>query len=494
MSTPTQAPLSVASKARVRVQRAAKYAEPQFRQSTNPKTAALQAHSRAELAAKGKALRDKCPRTLHAEWKPPRDRPDPARLIEKANHGRIPELVPIRHGRMLESPFTFYRGAALNMAVDMASMPSTGIRVQCCGDAHLVNFRGFGTPERRVHFDIHDLDETLPAPWECDVKRLAASFVLACRDNGLGDVCGAEAALACARSYREHMIAYGNMTVLDVWYASLDAEDLLPTIRDAQSRRRAKKRLAKARAWSALEHDSPELALNAGGGDAVIRDSPPTIFHPSGKLAKDGFFDAVRECFAEYRESLRPSVRVVLDRYELKDLAAKVVGVGSVGTQCMVLLLMAPDNDPLFLQVKEARASVLEAYAGKSVFRNQGQRVVHGHHLMQSASDIFLGWCTGKLGRHFYIRQLRDIKIKPMVVVFSSTDMLQFGEWCGWTLARAHARSGEPAMIGGYLGTKDTFDKAIAAFSIAYADQTERDYEYLKKAAQRGKLEVVMER
>ena len=437
----------------------------------------------------GKALRDTCPRSSHAEWKPPRDRPDPVRLIKHADQGRIPELVPLRHGRMLQSPFTFYRGAALNMAVDLASTPTSSVRVQCCGDAHLVNFRGCGTPERRVQFDIHDLDETLPAPWEWDVKRLATSFVVACRDNGLGDVCGADAARACAQSYREHMNEYGRMRVLDVWYASLDAEDLLPTIRDEESRRRAKRRVAQERERSAFEHDFPELAHGVGG-KAMIRDNRPTIYHARSELTRE----VVREAFSQYRESLRPTLRVLLDRFELKDIALKVVGVGSVGTFCAVLLLMADDKDPLFLQVKEARASVLEPYAGKSVFPNHGQRVVNGHWLMQAASDVFLGWGRGKFGRHFYIRQLRDIKLKPKVEVFNATDMIQYGEWCGWTLARAHARSGEPAMIAGYLGKSDSFDKAISAFSIAYADQTERDYEILKKAAQAGKLKVVIER
>jgi uncharacterized protein (DUF2252 family) len=395
---------------------------------------------------------------------------------------------------MLQSPFTFYRGAALNMAVDLASMPCTGIRVQCCGDAHLVNFRGFGTPERRVQFDIHDLDETLPAPWEWDVKRLAASFVLASRENGLGDVCGADAARECARSYREHMIEYGKMSVLDVWYSSLDAEVLAPTIQDSRTRRRVTKWLAKERERNALEDDFVELAHRPRGGDAVIRDNPPTIFHPKGKSARTAFYAGVPEAFAQYRASLLPSVRTLLDRFRFKDMAFKVVGVGSVGTLCLVVLLMADRTDPLFLQVKEARASVLEAYAGKSTFRHRGQRVVHGHWLMQSASDIFLGWCTGKTGRHFYVRQLRDIKLKPTVSAFRSTDLIQFGEYCGWTLARAHARSGEPALIGGYLGTNETFDNAIAAFSVAYADQTERDHELLKKAAQRGKLKVATER
>jgi hypothetical protein len=279
-----------------------------------------------------------------------------------------------------------------------------------------------------------------------------------------------------------------------VWYTSLDAEELLPKIRDAEGRRRAMKRFAKERERSALEHDFPALAHRAGGGAAVIRDNPPTIFHPSGELARDALHAGVPESFAQYRESLLPPVRTLLDRFQFKDIALKVVGVGSVGTLCLVVLLMADDEDPLFLQIKEARASVYEAYAGKSAFRHQGQRIVQGHRLMQSASDIFLGWCTSKTGRHFYVRQLRDIKLKPSVTEFSSTDMVQFAEWCGWTLARAHARSGEPAMIAGYLGTKDTFDKAIAAFSIAYADQTERDYQLVRKSARAGKLEVALER
>jgi uncharacterized protein (DUF2252 family) len=476
------------------MEHADRIAKSKSRRPVKIKIPAFQAHrSRAELKAIGEALRDKCPLGSHAEWKPAHDRPDPVRLIEQSDQGRIAEMVPLRHGRMLQSPFTFYRGAALNMTVDLASMPTTDIRVQCCGDAHLVNFRGFATPERRVQFDIHDLDETLPAPWEWDVKRLAASFVLACRDNGLGDVCGTDAARACAESYREHMVEYGKMRVLDVWYESIDGEGLLPTIRDEDTRRRLKKRLRKEQERSALEHDFPELAHKVGG-EHMIWDNPPTIYHWHGESGRDEFHARVREAFAQYRESLTPSVRRLLDRFEFKDVAIKVVGVGSVGTVCWVVLLMAGDKDPLFLQVKEARASVLEAYAGKSLLPNHGQRVVDGHRLMQSASDIFLGWCEGKGGRHFYVRQLRDIKMKPLVEQFSSTLMILFGEWCGWTLARAHARTAEPAMIGAYLGKGDKFDKAIAAFSIAYADQTERDYERLKKAAQKGKLEVVMER
>src|SRR5271165_325854 len=264
--------------------------------------------SRAELVAMGKALRDRCPRESHAEWNPPHQRLSPVRLLKQGDRGRIPHLVPIRHGRMLESPFTFYRGAALNMAADLASTPVTGFYVQACGDAHLVNFRGFATAERRLIFDIHDLDETLPAPWEWDLKRLAASFVIACRDNGFGDKCGADAARACAQSYREHMVEYGKMRVLEVWYESIDAEKLLPTVQDEDALRRMKKRLQKERERSALELDFPELAHNVGGKH-MIKENPPTIYHTSGKLARDQSHGGVQETFAQYRESLRPSVR-----------------------------------------------------------------------------------------------------------------------------------------------------------------------------------------
>ena len=441
----------------------------------------------------GIALRDKCPRKSHAEWTPPHDRPSPVRLVKQGDRGRIPDLVPIRHGRMLQSPFSFYRGAALNMAVDLASTSATGFYVQACGDAYLVNFRGFATAERRLVFDIHDLDETLPAPWEWDVKRLAASFVIACRDNGLGDASGKEAARACAQSYREHIIAYGKMRVLDVWYSSIGVEELLPTIQDKKFRERLLKRVAKERKRSALENDFPKL-VHTVNGSPMIRDNPPMIFHYHGKYGSDQFQSIIRKSFEGYRNSLPPARHVLLDHYDFKDIAIKVVGVGSVGTFCAVVLLMAGPNDPLFLQVKEARASVLEPYAGKSVFANHGQRVVNGHHMMQSASDIFLGWSTGTTAQNFYVRQLRDAKIKPTVENFSSTEMILFAEWCGWTLARAHSRDGEPAVIGGYLGKSEVFDQAIAAFAIAYANQTERDYELVKKAASQGKLEVAIER
>jgi uncharacterized protein (DUF2252 family) len=444
--------------------------------------------SRTELYAKGEELRAKCPRSSHAAWKTAKNRIDPLTLVAESDKGRLPELVPIRHGRMMKSPFTFYRGAALNMAADLSTTPVCGPRVQACGDAHLLNFGVYATPERRLIFDINDLDETLPAPWEWDVKRLAASFVLACRSNGLSEQGARDAALACVRSYREHMAEFSRMHALDVWYASLDVETAIPQIQNTKSRKRFRKRLAKARKQSVVEHDFPKLADTASEA-VTIKDNPPLIYHWQEYRKNEN----IRQGFARYRDSLPADRRVLLDRFEIKDMAIKVVGVGSVGTFCAILLLMAAEDDPLFLQIKEANASVLEAYAGKSVYPNHGERVVRGCLLMQSASDLFLGWTEGKHGRQFYVRQLRDMKIKPLVEVFDSSDMIQYAEVCGFTLARAHARSGEPAVISGYLGQSDTFDKAIAAFSTAYADQSEKDHAVLMKAVRDGDLDVVTE-
>jgi uncharacterized protein (DUF2252 family) len=443
--------------------------------------------ARAELMARGKAMRERCPRRSHGAWRAPDDRPDPVRLIEEADQGRLPELVPLRHGRMLESPFTFYRGAALNMAVDLAGTPTTAFRVQACGDAHLGNFRCFATPERRVIFDINDLDETLPAPWEWDVKRLSASFVLACRAS-LSARTAEEAVLTCVGSYRRSLAELSKMRALDVWYASVEAEELFTRIEDARVRARTQRRLVKAKGLRVFEDDFPRLACTAGGAP-VIKENPPIIYH---HLERDeqGFYEAIADIVTRYRESLPDQRRVLLDRFRLEDMAIKVVGVGSVGTVCCVALLMASEKYPLFLQIKEARASVLERYAGKSSYENHGQRVVVGHRLMQSASDIFLGWTREKGGRHFYVRQLRDVKIKFRVEEFGSAKMIQFAGWCGATLARAHARSGEPALISGYLGRSDVFDQAMAAFAAAYADQCERDREALMKAVRAGRLEA----
>ena len=444
-----------------------------------------------ELYEMGRRLRDKCPRASHAVWKAPDNRPDPIQLLEESSKGRIPELVPIRYGRMLQTPFTFFRGAALNMAADLAGTPASGLRVQACGDCHLLNFGAFATPERRVIFDINDLDETLPAPWEWDLKRLATSFVLACRNNGFSEGRARDAALACAASYRERMAEFSKMPALDVWYATLDVEKLLPTIKDKEARRRLEARLAKARARSVLEHDFPNLA-EVAGGMPTIKENPPLIYH--WRARGDRHMTNVRRALDRYRETLPEHRRALFDRFKLMDIAIKVVGIGSVGTACFVMLLMAGEHDPLFLQVKQARPSVLEAYAGKSVHPNNGQRVVTGCYLMQSASDLFLGWTDGPRGEHYYICQLKDMKIKPLVELLTPSVMIGYAGACGWALARAHARSGEPAKISGYLGKGDKFDKAVAAFSIAYADQSERDHKILLKAARSGRLKVVIER
>jgi uncharacterized protein (DUF2252 family) len=411
--------------------------------------------------------------------------------VLKADEGRLPELLPLRHGRMVQSPFTFYRGSALAMAVDLAGTPSTGIRVQCGGDCHLVNFRGFATPERQVIFAINDLDETLPAPWEWDVKRLAASFVIACRDNGLSESEGSDAVLTCVRSYREHMAEFSDMKPLDLWYSALEAETMIASITDATIRRRAIKRLAKAREDSTSEGLFPKL-VDTSGGLPAIKDQLPAISHWKGHAPGEIHPD-VKRTSHRYRETLSPAHRMLLKRYAVRDAAFKVVGVGSVGTVCWIELLTSGDGDPLFLQLKEARASVLEEYAGKSVYPNHGQRVVNGHRLMQPASDIFLGWAEGPRGRHFYVRQLRDVKIKFPVETFGAAQMIVMAQSCGHTLALSHARSGDPALISGYLGKSDAFDKALASFSVAYADQNEKDHAALKRAIGNGKIDAAFD-
>jgi uncharacterized protein (DUF2252 family) len=412
-------------------------------------------------------------------------------LVLEAEKGRMPELLPMRHGRMVRSAFTFYRGAALTMATDLASTPSTGVRVQCCGDAHLCNFGGFATPERKIIFSINDLDETLPAPWEWDVKRLAASFVVACRDKGLKDSTANDVVMTCIRTYRESMAEFSQMKTLELWYRALGAEELIAGLpRDLQ--KRAIKRIEKEKAKSRGEEMFPKLVEHKGEMP-VIKDQLPTIFHLEGHPPGE-IHQGVRDVLASYHATLPSSYDSLLSRYTLRDAAIKVVGVGSVGTRCWVLLFMAGDGDPLFLQVKEARASVLEPYAGASVFPNHGQRVVDGYRRMQPASDILLGWSQAPNGRHFFIRQLRDIKVSPMVETFGEAEMEVFAGWCARALALSHARSGDSAMLSGYMGTKsDAFDKAIAAFSMAYADQNESDHAALDRAVRKGKVKAVFE-
>ncbi|MGH7058890.1 MAG: DUF2252 domain-containing protein [Stellaceae bacterium] len=356
----------------------------------------------AERRAHGKSRRDAAPRDGHAAWAAPAGRADPLAILHAADATRQPELVPLRYGRMLQSPFTFYRGSAGVMAADLARTPVSGIRVQVCGDCHLLNFGGFATPERRLLFDINDLDETLPAPWEWDVKRLVASFVLAVRSNGLSDAQGRDAAVAAARSYRRKMRDFAEMDVLDVWYARLDDADLLAML--PQDRKALlKKRIAKATAAGSSELAFPKL-VEETGAQPRIHDTLPTIFHADASPTA-GNLDMIRACFAKYRETLAEDRRVLLDRYRLVDGAVKVVGIGSVGTLCMVLLMLSARDDPLFLQIKEANASVLEAYAGASAYAQHGERVGQGQRLMRPASDLFLGWVIGPDGRHFYVRQ-----------------------------------------------------------------------------------------
>lgn len=441
-----------------------------------------------ERAAAGKALRKKTPRKAHAKWKRPAHRADPVALLRAADADRIPELVPIRYGRMLPSPFVFYRGSAGVMAADLAHTPASGIRVQACGDCHLMNFGGFATPERNILFDINDFDETLPAPWEWDVKRLAASFVLAARSNGVSNGNGRDIAEACVRSYRKRMREYAQMHPLEVWYARVAAEEFTKPL-PASIRARVEARIEKASKHHSSELDYPKLA-GMVGGKIGIHDAPPLIYHPEGSRVPE-FQKILGQVFRDYRETMAEDHRVLIDRYRPVDAAIKVVGVGSVGRRCWIVLMMSESNHPLFLQFKEAVASVLEPYAGASVHPHHGQRVVAGQRLMQPASDIFLGWVTAKTtGKQFYVRQLRDAKIKPLVETFDAELLDLYANACGWVLARAHAKAGDAATIGGYLGNSDEFDDAVAKFAVAYADQAERDYAALKTAVRSGKVQV----
>ena len=471
-------------------------AERDARQSGEAKAPAphgVPLHSRSldERAAEGKALRVSVPRIRHAAWKRTEARADPIDILHAADADRLPDLVPIRYGRMLQSQFAFYRGSAGVMAADLATMPTTGIKVQACGDCHLMNFGGFATPERNILFDINDFDETLPAPWEWDVKRLVASFVLAARSIGLSDAKGRDAAVTCARSYRKHLREYSTMHPLDVWYARVTDQDIIATLPPTQ-RKPVQARIDKALARNGSEVDFPKLA-GMVGGRLGIRDTPPLIFHPEESRSPE-FQAVIDQVFSAYRETLADDRRELLDRYRVVDAAIKVVGVGSVGRRCWIALLMSASNDPLFLQLKEAVASVLEPYAGKSAYAHHGQRVVMGQRLMQPASDLFLGWVTAEAsGKQFYMRQLRDAKIKPLVETFDDELLRLYGQACGWALARAHAKASDVSAIGGYLGSSDQFDEAMGDFALAYADQAEKDHAALKAAVRKGKITAFQE-
>ena len=448
---------------------------------------ALHVVSPDEWIAAGKALRDKIPREQHGRWNGVKGRPDPIDLLHKSDVGRMKKLIPIRYGRMLQSPFAFYRGSAGIMAADLARTPITGLKVQACGDCHVLNFGGFATPERSIIFDINDFDETSPGPWEWDVKRLVASIALAARSNGLSDTQGHDCAVNCARMYREHMLKFSKMDPLRIWYEETSATDFIESLPKALQKR-VKKRIEKTAAHGGSEFDFPKLAGSVGGR-IRITDQPPLIFHPeiTGTAGATTILD---ELFRNYRESLPDDRRILLDRYRLVDVAIKVVGVGSVGRRCWIALMMSKGNEPLFLQFKEAVKSVLEPYAGKSIYDHHGQRVVMGQRLMQPASDIFLGWTTAPNGRHFYVRQLHDAKIKPLVETFNAEMLDVYAQACGWVLARAHAKASEiSATISGYLGSSnDAFDAAMGKFALAYADQAERDHAALKTAVRKGKI------
>ncbi|MCQ8102579.1 DUF2252 domain-containing protein [Methylomonas sp. SURF-2] len=447
----------------------------------------IEFRSREERLAIGKLLRDKVPRSSHAAWVAPAKHRDPIEILEESNRERIPELVPIRYGRMLRSPFTFLRGSAGLMAYDLAGTPSTGLRVQACGDCHLLNFGLFATPERNLIFDINDFDETLPAPWEWDLKRLATSFAVAARDQRYSDDEAQAIAVECARSYREHLRDYSKMNPLEVWYDRLDAETLIEMAPDEKLRKKREQITEKAR-QRVGDQLAPKIAVTVGGRHRLL-DQPPVLFH----IQEEDAERRMREGFEVYKASLSDERRVLFERYRLEDFAVKVVGIGSVGTRCMVGLFFSAENHPLLLQIKEAGPSVLEPYAGKSSYDNHARRVVMGQRLMQSSSDIFLGWSRSEQGRDFFVRQLRDMKMSVPIEGATLQQCNIYAELCGWTLARAHARSGDAATISGYLGKSDRFDRAIGEFAVAYAEQNQRDYAVLVDAVNSGRVKALIE-
>ena len=484
-----------------------------------------------ERHAEGEESRERMPPSRHGEWAPGADRFDPIALIEQQNETREPDLVPVRHGRMMVSPFTFYRGAAKIMAADLEKTPRAGLTVQLCGDAHLSNFGAFASPERQLLFDLNDFDETLPGPFEYDVKRLAASLMIAARNNGFGKADARNATLAAVRGYRETIAEFAEMSTMDVWYAHLSEATLMAAIEKfaaastdtsgakaskkknkkkatSAEARRAKKRTpekearrARKAAEKARTHDSlqalSKLAEVVDGEYRII--SQPPIVVPMRDLegrhgmSADQFEHVIHEQFRAYRATLQADRRHVLERFQFVDMAHKVVGVGSVGARAFIVLLQGRDqDDPLFLQVKEATSSVLEDHLPKSRYKHPGERVVQGQRLMQAASDIYLGWTKGvQENRYLYWRQLRDMKGSADVESLSPAALAFYAHWCGWTLARAHARSGDPIAITTYLGESDAFDEAVTDFSARYADQNERDYKAFIKALRSGRLSAM---
>ena len=468
-----------------------------------PARAAAAEHlSRADRAASGKDARAVAPLESHADFSPGRGR-DPVGLLLGQAESRVPELVPVRHGRMLVSPFTFYRGAALPMAADLAGMTSSGLRVQLCGDAHLSNFGAYASPERRLVFDVNDFDETLPGPFEWDVKRLAASLAVAGRDNGFPAKARRKIALAAGEGYRTAMRGFADQAFLDVWYAHLDIEPAFAEFRSQVKAKRfkeAEKLLAKAHTADSTKA-LDKLTTMVDGQRRIISDPPMIVpveeVFPG--VQAEAIYELLRAVLGKYRRTLQSDRRHLLGQFAMIQVARKVVGVGSVGTRAWVLLMDAADGvEPLFLQAKEAQPSVLAAYAGRSQYNNQGERVVAGQHLMQAQSDIFLGWTRvpnplDGVDRDFYVRQLKDWKFSVPIELMLPQGMMIYARLCGWTLARAHARSGDRFALAAYLGGSDKFDQAIADFAETYADQNELDYAALQAAVKAGKAEATTE-
>ena len=454
-----------------------------------------------ERAAAGKAARKQTPRSSHAAWEQPADRPDPVALLEEQGKDRVQELLPIRYGRMLATPFAFYRGAAAIMANDLANTPNTGLQVQLCGDAHLANFGGFGSPERDLVFDINDFDETLPGPWEWDVKRLAASFAVVGRERGFKKKERRSIVLTVIAEYRRAMAEFAVMRNIDIWYALLDEARII-----ARWGTTAQPKAIKAfRQDFATAHyrdnaRAVEKLTRRVDGKLKTVSNPPLVV-PISELVpegadRQGLEQELRLLFRRFRQTLQGDRRHLMEKYQVVDLARKVVGVGSVGMRSWIVLLVGRDEqDTLFLQAKEAQASVLEAHLGKSQFAGHGQRVVEGQRLMQAVSDVFLGWdhwisTLDQVPRAFYVRQLMDWKLSLNTEIMTPGELTLYGQMCGWTLARAHAQSGDCIAITAYLGSSDRFDQAVADFAETYADQNERDFQALAAAAKFGRIET----
>jgi uncharacterized protein (DUF2252 family) len=437
------------------------------------------------IVAEGKQIRKKVSRSSQGEFALSKDRPDVLTFIQQSNYDRLPDLVPIRHARMSTSPFAFYRGTASIMAYDLSHTHNTGINVQAIGDCHLMNFGGFATPERTLVFDANDFDETHPAPWEWDIKRLATSFVLAGRNNNLAEIDAQELAHALVQSYRKHIFLFSEMTMLELWYKKFDIATIASKTKDEAVRDFLDDSIAKA------HKETPQKVLYKTTqevfGKLEITNQPPLVYHTKD-VENDKEY--MRSFMNYYFDTLQHDRKWLASKYEIVDVALKVVGVGSVGTRCYVVLLMNDKKEPLFLQVKEARQSVLEPYTQPGKYLHQGQRVVEGQRLVQAASDIFLGWSTGPAGRHFYLRQLRDRKIAPTIEHFNKALLMAYARLCGRMLARAHAKTGNSEIISSYMGKSEAFEEAISNFAIAYADQTEKDYDSFLKAIKAGKLPV----